>query len=62
MLASANGYTDIVKLVLKKQGIELNLKDVNFLFYNVCFNFFQFSFSIWYSIKIFSTVNVNATY
>ena len=31
MLASAKGRTDIVKLLLEKQGIELNSKDVNSL-------------------------------
>ena len=55
IIASFNGHTKIVKILVKQEGIDINAKD------NVCFNNLEFQNNIWNFFKIFQTALIWAS-
>ena len=49
ILASFNGHTEIEKILVKQEGIDINEKD------NVYFNNLKFQSNIWNFFKLFKT-------
>ena len=46
MIASENGHTEIMKILVEQKGIDINAQDKvylnNFIFQNIIWNFFEF--------------------
>ena len=58
MLASQNGYTEIVKILVKQEGIDINAKAKD----RVYSNNFIFQNNIWNFFKLFWTALMLASY